>query len=96
MIGFFNILQHLPPDTLHHVCVQAERQLTSAGGSHQPRASGAPKPPHSLSGGSMSVDTNRLAAFIEFRTLPIGELIIHFHIFSLLPRGNSVNVSIHY
>ncbi|CAL8086983.1 unnamed protein product [Calicophoron daubneyi] len=59
------LLTDLTPDTLHRVCVQAVPQ---SAGIPEPQES----PPIWINNIRSGVDTKNLAAFIEFRTLPIG------------------------
>ncbi|CAH8846087.1 unnamed protein product [Trichobilharzia szidati] len=58
-------LTDLPPDTLHQVCVQA---LPSPISTPEPFQ----QPPPWINASWSGVYTQKLAAFIEFRTLPIG------------------------
>ncbi|KAF5403458.1 Peripheral-type benzodiazepine receptor-associated protein 1 [Paragonimus heterotremus] len=61
------LLTDLCPDKLHCVCVQALPPETS----HQ-QPEQVPPPPSRMIGLGSGVDTQKLAAYIEFRTLPIG------------------------
>ncbi|KAH8875156.1 Peripheral-type benzodiazepine receptor-associated protein 1 [Schistosoma japonicum] len=58
-------LTDLPPDTLHRVCVQALPSPINLQDTIQ-------QPPAWINSGCTGVYTQKLAAFIEFRTLPIG------------------------
>ncbi|KAK4471104.1 hypothetical protein MN116_005503 [Schistosoma mekongi] len=58
-------LTDLPPDTLHRVCVQALPSPINIQETVQ-------QPPAWINSGCTGVYTQKLAAFIEFRTLPIG------------------------
>ncbi|OON22070.1 variant SH3 domain protein, partial [Opisthorchis viverrini] len=59
------LLTDLPPDALHWVCVQAVVQKTNIPESQK-------SPMSIICSPRSGVDTQKLAAFIEFRTLPIG------------------------
>ncbi|KER23194.1 LOW QUALITY PROTEIN: hypothetical protein T265_14693, partial [Opisthorchis viverrini] len=83
------LLTDLPPDALHWVCVQAVVQKTNIPESQK-------SPMSIICSPRSGVDTQKLAAFIEFRTLPIDNrsAVTRFRCLAAIPPEGSTRAGI--